>query len=291
MVVGKKIPRLRSLFGRMWARVPLVVRAILVGFLVFAIAGSITLTAVLVLVPAPWSIAVMAAVLWVYVRYFSGSWGPSSTRRARRLYFRRTRLSAHNWKWSLLAAACAVVVLEASLVVIFRVFEFPADTWALGFDLGAAPAWQAWLFVLMASLVAGITEEVGFRGYMQVPLERRYGAPAGIAIVALMFVVAHLNQAWVAPPILVGLFTMGVLWGMLAQSSGSLLPAIISHVAADVINFSYWWTDLAGTFSYRTISDTGLDAHFFVWTLALLASLTLFFWAVRRINPARPLVL
>ncbi len=62
---------------KLWARVPVVVRAIVVGFLVFAIAGSVALTAILVLVPAPWSILLMAGVLWAYLKYFSGSWWPT----------------------------------------------------------------------------------------------------------------------------------------------------------------------------------------------------------------------
>ncbi len=272
---------------KLWARVPVVVRAIVVGFLVFAIAGSVAWTAIMVLVPAPWSIVLMAGVLWAYLKYFSGSWWPKSTAEARRLSFRDTRLSASVWKWSLVAAAFAVAVLESGLIVTFRFFEFPAEAWVLEYDLGAAPTWLAWLVIIMASSVAGITEEVGFRGYMQVPLEGRYGSVAGITIVALMFVVVHLNQAWVAPPILVLLFAMGALWGILAHSAGSLIPVMISHVVADIFNFSYWWTDIAGSFDKRPIAETGIDSHFVVWTLVLVASLTLFFGAARKTRVAR----
>ena len=50
--------------------------------------------------------------------------------------------------------------------------------------------------VFQWQLVAGITEEVGFRGYMQVPLEQKYGPGIAVLLVSLVFVVAHLNQAW-----------------------------------------------------------------------------------------------
>lgn len=102
-----------------------------------------------------------------------------------------------------------------------------------------------------------------------------------------MFVVVHLNQAWVAPPILVLLFAMGALWGILAHSAGSLIPVMISHVVADIFNFSYWWTDIAGSFDKRPIAETGIDSHFVVWTLVFVASLTLFFRAARRTRVAR----
>jgi membrane protease YdiL (CAAX protease family) len=270
-----------SMLIRLWQRMPVLVRAIVEGLLVFAIAGSLARIAILALIPAPWSLVAMGAVLWVYCKYFSGSGWPRSTAEARRTSFRATRLSADVWTWSLIAALLAVVVMESSFVVTFRVLEFPADAWTQGLDLGTFPSWLAWSMVAMAALVAGITEEIGFRGYMQVPLEKRYGPAAGIVIVSVVFVVLHLNQAW-APPVLFHLFAISLLWGILAHVSGSLVPGIISHTVADIFNFSYWWTDVAGTFDRRPIAETGFDAHFVVWALVLVASIALFIWAARR---------
>jgi membrane protease YdiL (CAAX protease family) len=266
---------------RFWQRIPVVIRAIVSGLFVFAIAGSVARMVVLVLIPAPWSVVVMGGVLWAYWKYFSGSWWPKSTAEARSNRFRATGLSAGVWKWILMAAMLVVVVFESGFVVTFRILEFPAEAWALGYDFSAAPLWLAWLLVVMAALVAGITEEVGFRGYMQVPLERRYGSVVGITIVSIVFVVFHLNQAW-APPVLFLLFAISVMWGILAYTSGSLIPGMISHTVADIFNFSYWWTDVAGTFDKRPIAETGIDAHFVVWVLVFVASVALFSWAARK---------
>jgi membrane protease YdiL (CAAX protease family) len=273
-------------FFRVWQRIPLVIRAIVAGLFVFAIAGSVARTAVLALIPPPWSIVVMGVVLWVYWRYFGGSWWPKSTAQSRRNCFRATRLAKSVWRWSLIAAMLGTVVMEAGFVVTFRILEFPAQAWALEYDLGAASPWLAWLFVIMAALVAGVTEEVGFRGYMQVPLEKRHGPAIGITIASIVFVVFHLNQDW-ASPVLIHLFAVSALWGILAYTSGSLIPGMISHAVADVFNFSYWWTDVAGTFNWRPIGETGIDAHFAVWVAVLVASAGLFFWAARRTLAAR----
>jgi membrane protease YdiL (CAAX protease family) len=140
--------------------------------------------------------------------------------------------------------------------------------------------------VIMAALVAGVTEEIGFRGYMQVPLERRYGPALGILIVSIVFVVLHLIQPW-ASPVLVHLFAISVLWGILAHVSGSLVPGIISHTVADIVNFAYWWTDVAGTFDRRPIAETGVDAHLVICVLILVASIGVFFWVARRTLVAR----
>jgi len=248
-------PPSTSLIVRFWERIPIVARAIVVGFLVFAIVGSVAWTAIVILIPAPWSIGAMAIVLWVYLRYVSGSWWPKATTESRRARFRATKLPMRVWKWSLIAALLAAVLLESSLVVAFRIIEFPAEAWALAYDFADAPIWQVWLFILMAALVAGITEEVGFRGYMQVPLEGRYGPAIGITIVSIVFVVAHLNQAWAGGGgILIMLFGISAVWGVLARVSGSLIPGIVSHTVADIANFSYWWTDVAGAFDKRPIT-------------------------------------
>jgi len=281
-------PPSTSLIVRFWERIPIVARAIVVGFLVFAIVGSVAWTAIVILIPAPWSIGAMAIVLWVYLRYVSGSWWPKATTESRRARFRATKLPMRVWKWSLIAALLAAVLLESSLVVAFRIIEFPAEAWALAYDFADAPIWQVWLFILMAALVAGITEEVGFRGYMQVPLEGRYGPAIGITIVSIVFVVAHLNQAWAGGGgILIMLFGISAVWGVLARVSGSLIPGIVSHTVADIANFSYWWTDVAGAFDKRPISETGIDSHFILWITVFVASLALFALAARRTAAAR----
>jgi len=271
---------------RFWGRIPLVIRAILTGLFVFASVGNLARVAILMFMPAPWSFILMLIVLWLYMKYFSGSWPPASTAEARRENFRATKLSPGLWGWSLVAALAVVVVLQAGLVVTFRLVEFPAEEWTSGIDLSAIPPWMAWTLVVIVSMTAGITEEVGFRGYMQVPLEKRYGPAAGIAIVSIMFMVLHLNQAW-APPVLILLILIGAMWGIMAYTSDSLLPAIISHSVADIFNFSYWWTDLAGRFNKLPIAETGIDTHFIVWVLIFAASVALFAWAARKTLAAR----
>ena len=210
---------------------------------------------------------------------------PQATAEIRRDRFRATRLPPAVWRWSLIAALLLVVIAQASFVVTFRIIELP-DSFTAGYRFDALPTWLAWSAIVMASLVAGICEEIGFRGYMQVPLERRYGPVVGTTIVSIAFVVFHLNQAW-APPVLVHLFAFSALWGILAYASGSLIPAMISHIVADIFNFSYWWTDVAGTFDRRPVAETGNDAHFFIWALILLASVALFSWAAHKTLAAR----
>jgi hypothetical protein len=52
---------------------------------------------------------------------------------------------------------------------------------------------------------------------------------------------------------------------------------MVGHVVMDIGLFAYWWTGIAGTFSARPISETGVDRSFAlacaVFILALLVVL------------------
>ena len=72
-------------------------------------------------------------------------------------------------------------------------------------------------------------------------------------------------------------FGAGVLLGWLAYSSGTLVFAMIGHTIMDIGLFSYWWTQIAGTFAQRPVSETGVDGAFIVecTALVLLVAITL----------------
>jgi membrane protease YdiL (CAAX protease family) len=264
-----------------WQRIPLLFRATFLGVLVSSV-GVYSWLIIGALVPAYWSLVIMVIVLWLYTKYFSGSWWPTSTAGARQINFRTTKLTADIWKWGLLSALLIVAIWQSGIVLTFRIIEFPGDVLTSGYDLTGLPLWIAWLMIIMSSMVAGICEETGYRGYMQVPLENRYGPGASIVLVSILFLVIHLQQVW-APPLLLHLFGLSVLLGILAYASGSIIPSIVAHFSLDIINFSYWWTDLAGRYTQRPIVETGVDAHFLAWGLFFIVSLGLFFWAIRKI--------
>jgi membrane protease YdiL (CAAX protease family) len=280
-----RMQRLGSALSGFWRRVPVAIRAIATGILVAEI-GITTWMASLMLVPGIWPLVIMGGVLWAFCTYFSGSWWPKATAESRRDRFRALKLPMAVWTWSLAAAMLFVVVAQSSFVLTFRIVEFPAELFNQGLGFDDIPPWIAWMFIVMSALVAGICEEIGFRGYMQVPLEKRYGSGVAIAITSLMFLLLHLNQAW-APPLLLHLFALGALFGILAYASGSLIPSIVAHVVMDIFNFAYWWSDVAGRFDMRTLAETGIDAHFVVWSFAFGISLVLFLWTTRKANMAR----
>lgn len=267
---------------RFWHNLPVLIQAIIAGIVVFEV-GNLIWFPILYFIPMPLSFFIMIGVFWVYLKYFSGSWRPKSTVEYRKANFRSIQLSIEIWKWGLVASTMTVVVIQAMMVLTFRFVDFPTELFQLWVDYDLYPIWAVLGFIVFAALTAGIFEEVGFRGYMQVPLEKRYGSRIAIGIVSIMFTVLHFNQLW-APSAIVVLIVAGILWGILAYLCDSLIPVIVAHVIVDITAYSYWWSGLAAEQKLETIFITGIDLHFGLWIVILIGSLGGFYVISRKIS-------
>ncbi len=261
----------------------LILLAVLTGFLVSS-AGIAVWSLFLLKISAPWSAIPMVLALWVYLKWFSGSWAPKSNQAIRRNRFRLSHLSATDRIGSLAAALFFVVIVQAGFVITFRIQEFPASRFTSDYKiLDSMPAGVAWAMIVMSSIVAGICEETGFRGYMQVPLENKFGSLTGIFITSAVFTLIHLTHSWAAP-IIPHIFFASVLLGILAYRSGSLIPGIIGHSILDIFDYGVWWTNITGGFNKKTIFVTGIDLHFIVCCLVFGLSIFGFFRSVGQLK-------
>ena len=268
-------------------KIPVPIKAVLVGIVIYALGSFPALVAISIL-PFPFSLIVLLLILFLYLNYFSGRLGikgPLSVR-FRTENFRDIRLSGDVWRWAILGALLFVVIQQSMFVVTFRIFEYDPEV-MVTFQLGDHPSWLLWFFSVASALIAGISEEVGFRGYMQVPMESKYKPWIANTIVSVIFLLFHLNQGWAVPSMFGILFLSSILIGMLVIASNSLLPGIIAHFAVDIFNFSYWWSDLAGKFQFRPIAETGIDTHFIIWLVVFIFSVVLFLLVAGRIKQKR----
>jgi len=267
----------------LWNRLPLIARAVLSGCLVSSL-GVFTWGAMLSTLPAPWVILPMIAALWIFWRFFSGKSGSTAGKKSRAERFRSTSLSPAVWKWGLAAAIFFVVIVQTSFTVTFRLIDFPAAKFEADYKLvDTFPLWVAYLIIVMSSVTAAVVEETGFRGYMQAPLEKKYGIVPAIIITSLVFTAIHLSHTW-ALPIWPHIFFASVLLGIIAYKTGSLIPGIIGHAILDILDYSFWWTDLNGGFQKQTIFKTGVDMHFVVWVFIFLFGLFGFFRIMNRLS-------
>jgi membrane protease YdiL (CAAX protease family) len=227
--------------ARMRWRVPLLLRVLLVASAVIGTAtvtwGALVRSNLRFLPGLPWAAVIMAAFLIIYWRFLKGGGWPRGTASARREGLRAEPIRTLVWRWSLLAGGLGLAASIALFIVAHRLIRWPAPTRV---DLSHIPAITLLPSLLMSAMVAGISEEAGFRGYMQRPLERRYGAVAGIAITSIAFGLAHLTHGAFLPGILFDI-AWGALYGLLTYLSGSIMPAIILHSSADALEFFAAW--------------------------------------------------
>lgn len=262
-------------------KIPLIIRVIISGFVVSTL--GITLWVLFATyIPSPWFLIATAIMLWGFWKYFSGHWGLQWTKSLRTANFRSIKLSRRTWKYGLISAATLVIFLQSSIVFTFRLVEYPAEKFKEAYTyLGELPTEMAWLVLIMSSLVAGICEEMGYRGYLQAPLEKKYNFLTANIITSIVFVLIHLHQAWAAP-VVFHIFFISMMLGYMAHTFQSLIPGVIAHAVFDIFNFSYWWSDVLGEFKLKPIIATGMDLHFGLTVLVLIGSLSAFLLVMKR---------
>ena len=135
--------------------------------------------------------------------------------------------------WSAISGTLFAAALVAMTVTGWMLAAVPASRLDEFTMLRTYPWWTTIPLLLTSSVVAGVVEEAAFRGYMQVPVERRHGPVVAIWMVAAVFALVHFPS-----PVALPAFVLGAAgWGVLAFLSGSILPGVVLHT---LVNASVW---------------------------------------------------
>ena len=244
-----------------------IVQAVVVGMLVL-LAGTIPRNLLFAanlryFKAVPWAVPLTAVYVWLFWRYLNGAGPPESTAAERRTSLRANRLPALVWAWALFAGALGIVALVLALRVANRIVVLPQQPVP---DLSQVPKLTVLALLLMAAPVAGIVEESAFRGYMQGPIERRFGLPVAILITGTMFAVAHLDFTLILWPYYVA---VAAIYGTVTFLTQSILPAVVLHTGGNVYsNITLWLTGQAewqaSSGPAALIWTTGADASFWI---------------------------
>jgi membrane protease YdiL (CAAX protease family) len=229
----------------------------------------------------PWAIAPMAAYLCAYFTFLGGRWGARESAAWRREQLRANPVAASLWGPALAAGLLGFGALLAFLAVMGRVVALPTSA-PLTAPPGM-PAITAFLLLVMSSIVAGVTEEAAFRGYMQSPVERRYGLVPAILVNGTMFGLLHFpNHPSAVLQMLPYYVAVAAVYGGLTWAANSILPALVLHAGGDVWSLGRLWItgrpewQLSAT-APALIRDTGIDALFIMAAAgcAVLTALTI----------------
>jgi membrane protease YdiL (CAAX protease family) len=224
--------------GETWCRLPVVVRAVLTGVAAGA-AGTLPWAG---LVSAntkhgsavPWAVPIMAAYLLLYWRYLARGWGwPQSTAAARRENARANALPADAWGAALLAGMLGLASVLLLQGVMSRLVVLPQQR---DLDVSQYPVLTVFVWVVMSAVVAGVVEETSFRGYLQRPIERRFGPVVAILISGSVFGVAHFTHPEVGLVLLPYYLAVAAVYGALAYLTDSIFPSMVLHAGGNMIS-------------------------------------------------------
>jgi membrane protease YdiL (CAAX protease family) len=277
-----------------WMKLPVAVRAIAAGFAVL-LAGIVPWSALAsanlqVGSTFPWAVLVELAYLAGLWWFLSGKGWPKSTSSVRRQYLRANAVGSRLLGWSVVAGGLFVSTLITLRVVGWLLVSVPPTTLEEFALLEGYPAWMVVPLLIMGAVVSGLIEEAAFRGYMQAPLEQRYGPEIAIGVVAVIFALTHLPSPLALPGFILG----GVGWGLLAYLTDSILPGAGLHAAADAAVWLWVWAARDSVASLLASNARQGDATLpFVvavgLTVALGIAAALAFWKLARVRQAERL--
>jgi membrane protease YdiL (CAAX protease family) len=182
--------------------------------------------------------------------------------------------------WSLLAGATGMVAVFSGRMIMQRLVNMPHEQFE---DLSRLPVVTVAAMLMMTSVVAGVIEEATFRGYMQVPIERRHGPSVAIGVTSVVFAFAHFpghsDMALVFVPYITG---VGIVFGLLATVTGSIRPSAALHGSGDALVFLLvWWM---GPPPVRPlVFDSGIDRQFGIFALLAAGCGAVSVWSFPRL--------
>ena len=188
----------------------------------------------------PWSILPIALYLWAWWQFLSGNWAAADGGEARRSLLRANRLALRLWPPALGAGLLGFGALLALLSLASRVVALPAGL-PIATPAGM-PVVTVVLLLAMQSIVAGVTEEAAFRGYMQSLLERAHGLMIAILVNGILFGLLHFsNHPGDVLRMLPYYVAVAAVYGGLTWATDSILPALVLHSVGDVVVLTRWW--------------------------------------------------
>jgi membrane protease YdiL (CAAX protease family) len=219
-----------------WNWLPVIVRAIVLGWVLLTIGSTVTFLPLLGNLKfhpeIPWAFPMTVVVLAIYGAYFSG-WGPpASTRDARKRLARSSLPSARIWRAAIPPMVFGIITLVALRLLLPSLMPVRAPS--VSIPLSSYPLPTIIGALLSIAMIAAVTEEIAFRGYMQKPLEEAYGIVPAVLIVGIMFWVAHLDHG-ITITHLPFQMSASIALGLLVYLTRSLIPAMIAHGAADIL--------------------------------------------------------
>lgn len=245
----------------------------------------------LVFTAVPWAILPMSIYLLAYWLFLHGTWGPRDNRAGRRANLRANALSPRLWGASLAAGLLGFAATLALLAVAARLVELPSSAPIV--TPPEMPIVTAFLLLAMQSIVAGVSEEAAFRGYMQSIIERRYGAMVAIILNGVLFGLLHFSNHPADVFLMLPYYVVvSAVYGGLTWAADSILPAVVLHCIGDIVVLTRWWATGIPEWQVSAVPqpliwERGVDSSFVLAAVLSLVLVTATAFAYRAVKGLR----
>ena len=128
-----------------------------------------------------------------------------------------------------------------------------------------------WILLFLGVVVlAAVSEEFVFRGFLQVALERKGDVTRAVILSSISWTLIHVNPYWA-----IQIFLMGIIIGFMAWRTGSIIPPMIVHGLNNFLSLLLFN-------SSEEMNWYLMGEHVTPWILVI--SLVVLVWSIRKIT-------
>jgi membrane protease YdiL (CAAX protease family) len=189
---------------------------------------------------------------------------------------------AREFRFAAVDARTTAIVIVLSAAVILPVDAFstifermwPPDAQYTSFVLSIKPKGTVSFFTISLGvvLIAAVTEELLFRGFVQRIFQRNMPGPLAVALAGVLFSLSHFN-----PPLIPGIAVLGILYGYIYYKTGNLWYSIIGHGLFNLVTL----VRLDRATEEEIVSAT-VSAPDRMWTIVSAVAFVCAIWLFRR---------
>ena len=208
----------------------------------------------------PWCVPLGLVWLALFLAYLNGRGWPRASALTRKQLLRAQPLHGATAIWACIAGATGLVTLVTLYFLAIQFVNLSAEAFR-PLSVAAVSLGLILPIMIMNAIVAGVTEEAAYRGYMQGMLERRFRATVAVALVTIVFTGLHLLGGTKTLPLAIPVCATSIVLGALTAITQSIVPAIVVHVLADTVTLPFEW-GLLGWLPVGRFQTNGIDTLF-----------------------------
>lgn len=235
----------------------------------------------------PWAAIVTPFYLLIYWKFSTGRTWPASNAEVRRNMCRAHAVSSDAFVITMIAGLVGLWALIQFQGIYARLVTLPTEQPE---DLSAIPLYTLIPTVIVSALVAGVAEESAMRGYLQGPIEKKFGPVVAIVITGVVFGLLHFSHSEINFTVMPWYLGVAIVYGTMAWKTNSVLPSMVLHAGGNMLNvvslLGQGRSEWQPADRPPLIWETGVDGAFWISVLGFLVLLTISILVFRQVHKA-----